>query len=296
MRAIVLLNATAGALSSMGRDEACRTVSKALCAAGINAEIREVSGERLSIEATQAAASSVNVVIAAGGDGTTSTIARALAGGPVPLGILPVGTLNHFAKDLGIPIDLESAARVIAAGKTEAVDMAEVNEHTFINNSSIGVYPHFVLDRDTYQRRHGLQKWTAFGIAILSLIRRFPMVTVQIETGTETITRKTPLVFIGNNTYDLDLLFIGSRASLNQGKLSLYIANVQTRWGVLMLIVRTAFGRLRQSRDFLSFSLTTCRISTQHHRLHVALDGEVLQLPPPLEYRVKAGVLRVIVP
>ena len=101
----------------------------------------------------------VDVIVAGGGDGTIHTIAAVLAGTGVPLGILPLGTLNHFAKDLGIPMELHDAVDVVAAARGVNVDVGEVNGIVFINNSSIGVYPYMVLDRERLRRRRRLQKW-----------------------------------------------------------------------------------------------------------------------------------------
>lgn len=296
MKAIVLLNAAAGTLAAMNDDAQTRSVADALSSAGIDAEIRVVPSDQLSAEAAKAAASSVDVVIAGGGDGTLSTVAGALAGSAMPLGILPLGTLNHFAKDLNIPFDLNEAVRVIAAGNIATIDVADVNGRVFINNSSLGVYPRLVLDRESIRSRHGLSKWTAMAMAMLKVFHRFPMVEVRLATSEGTIWRKTPLVFVGNNIYDLDLLNGGTRARLNRGELSLYIANVQNRWGMLMLILRTGLGRLKQSRDFNSFALSSCSIKSRRRRLHVAVDGEVIRLSPPLDYQVQASALRVIVP
>ena len=214
----------------------------------------------------------------------------------MPLGILPLGTLNHFAKDLGIPLDLPGAAQVIGAGNIGSIDVGDLNGTVFINNSSLGVYPRAVLERDAQQSRHGLRKWTAMGLAILKVFRRFPLVHVRLTTETESLVRKTPLVFVGNNRYEMNLFNVGKRACLNRGELSLYIANTQTRWGMVLLSLRALLGRLEQARDFEVHCLSSCWIETRRHRLHVALDGEVRKLTPPLEYRVRAGALRVCLP
>jgi diacylglycerol kinase family enzyme len=90
-----------------------------------------------------------------------------LTGTGVPLGILPLGTLNHFAQDLDIPSDIEGAVDVISAACARQVDVAEVNGHVFINNSSIGIYPFLVLNRERRRRNEGRAKWIATGLAVL---------------------------------------------------------------------------------------------------------------------------------
>ena len=116
------------------------------------------------------------------------------------------------------------------------------------------------------------------------------------EQTEKSIVRKTPLVFIGNNLYEIDLLNIGKRKCLDNGELSLYLANVQSRWGLFKLTVRAMIGRLRQSRDFETLCLTECWIMSKRHHLHVSADGEVIELQPPLHYRSLHRALSVFVP
>ena len=227
-----------------------------------------------------------------------STVASALVahGRSIPLGVLPLGTLNHFAKDLGLPLTLAEAAGVIGQANVSEVDVGMLNDRVFINNSSLGVYPRLVLERDSHRGRFGLGKWPAMLLAILKTFRRFPMVSVRIETPDRVIRRKSPLVFVGNNEYQLDLLKVGARKCLNGGNLALYVTNAQSRWGMLCLSVRALFGRLNQARDFEAICLDECWIETRRRRLHVALDGEVIKLHPPLHYRILPGALRVFLP
>jgi len=296
MIAHVFLNAGAGGL--VRHDQATRrdSVERAFESVGIAAVVSEVRADRLTEAVTSAVQAGAEVVVAGGGDGTLSTVAGVLAGTRVPLGILPLGTLNHFARDLGLPLTLAEAVGVIAAGNVSVVDVAEVNGRIFVNNSSLGVYPRLVLERDAFRSRLGLGKWSALAIALLKLLRRFPLVDVELTTEGQVLTRRTPLVFVGNNAYELDLAKGGSRARLDRGELSLYIANVSTRWGVVKLIARTLFGQLKQAEDFHRFALRDCRIASRRHRIHVAVDGEVIVLAPPLVYQTRTRSLQVFVP
>lgn len=296
MKAIVLLNSAAGALARNDPTLGPGAISSALAAAGVDAEIRAVPAAYLATEAQAAANCDVDVVIVGGGDGTISTVAGALVGSRKPLGILPLGTLNHFAKDLGIPLDLWDAARVIGAGRIGHIDVGEVNERIFINNSSLGVYPHMVLGREAVRSRFGTGKWFAMLWAMFKTFLRFPLLKVRLTMGDRTVVRRSPLVFVGNNSYQLDLFHIGQRTNLDRGELCLYIANAQTRWAMFQLTVRALFGRLKQARDFETFSLPDCLIESSRPRIHVAADGEVLSLSPPLQYRIRAGTLRVCLP
>src|SRR3954464_9990148 len=141
---------------------------------------------------SRAAAQRVDrVVVAAGGDGTISAVAAALAGTNKTLGVLPIGTLNHFAKDLNIPLDLEGAVRTIIEGETTPVDLGEVNGRVFINNSSLGLYPHIVSRREAQQQRLARGKWTAFFWATIQALRRFPFLDLRVEFEGRQIFRRT---------------------------------------------------------------------------------------------------------
>ncbi len=267
MRAIVLLNQASGTATGPRGGEIHETIADSLRSAGIDATLRSVAGEELADAASDAASAGYDAVIAGGGDGTISTVAGALSGSDTPLGVLPLGTLNHFAKDLGIPLTIPEAVAVIAAGNQARLDLAQVNDRIFINNSSLGIYPRTVLDRDQQRSRFGWSKWPAMLIAMFRSLRRFPLVEVKLDTGSETVVRQTPLVFVGNNLYQIDLLNIGKRSCLDRGQLSLYIANVQSRWGFVKLTLRAMVGRLRQSRDFESVCLRECLINSKRRLL-----------------------------
>lgn len=295
MRAVVIVNGKAGSAQTPDVTGE-KPLAELLREVGIEADIRDVPGKHLVQAAKAAVAEKPEAIIAGGGDGTLSAVAGALVDTQIPLGLLPLGTLNHFAKDLGIPLNLADAVRVIAAGKITNIDVAEANDRIFINNSSLGIYPRIVLDREAQRGRHGISKWVALVIAVFKVFRRFPLVYVRLSDATDSKVVKTPLVFVGNNRYQLDLLNAGTRACLDRGELSLYVANVQSRWGMLRLTVRALFGRLKQDRDFEAYCLSSCWIETRRRTLHVAFDGEVEKMTPPLHYRARPGALRVFLP
>ncbi|MBC8109208.1 MAG: diacylglycerol kinase family lipid kinase [Anaerolineae bacterium] len=204
MRILALLNCAAGAGSQKKTTDREAEVRDAFAQAGIEAQVRAVDGQRIISEA-QAAKETVDVLAAAGGDGTISSIASVMAGSGKTMGVLPCGTLNHFAKDLHIPLELHEAARVVAHGTPRAVDVGEVNGRVFVNNSSIGLYPHVVESRDRQMERLGRGKWMSMLRAWLSVFRRYPTVSVRmINDAGQSITCQTPFVFIGNNRYEID--------------------------------------------------------------------------------------------
>ena len=230
------------------------------------------------------------------GDGTINAVASVVLDSGAVFGVLPMGTLNHFARDLRIPIQLDAAIATLAAGHVAQVDVGEVNGRIFLNNSSLGLYPDIVRDRQRQQRRLGRGKWTAFGWATLAALRRYPFLSVRLTLGEQGHARRTPFVFIGNNEYHMQGFNIGERARLDGGALSVYVAQRPTRWGLLKLALRALLGRLRQSREFHVFQAGEMVIETRHRRLRVATDGEVTVMAPPLRYRIRPAALPVIVP
>ncbi len=293
MKIEVIINGSSG---SGTRAEVQKRLAEAFEATGVEARISIVSnGVDVVKLAQRAIQSDVETIVAAGGDGTISSVAAVVINSNKTLGVLPLGTMNHFAKDLGIPLDLEGAVTTILSGDTIRVDIGEVNGRVFINNSSLGLYPNIVQERKK-QQRLGWGKWPAFIWAALAVLRRYPFLNVRVGVDGKELATRTPFVFIGNNEYEMERLNIGSRACLDNGELSLYMTNRTGRLGLLRLALRALLGGLRQEKDFLALRTKEIWIGTKHRHLRVAFDGELATTKPPLHYRVQPGALRVLVP
>lgn len=290
----VIINAGAG---NPHVEKRVGKLTELFLAGGLQVDIRLASsGEELDTLMRAAAAERPRLLVAAGGDGTISTAAAALADSATVLGVLPFGTLNHFAKDLGIPLEFEEAVGNIIDGHSIAVDVGEVNGRVFINNSSLGLYPDMVRDRERQQSRLGRGKLRSLVWASIAAFRRYPFLAVQLEVeGTKRV-HVTPLVFVGNNEYSMEGFNIGERARIDGGRLSIYIVKKHGRAALVRLSLEALFGRLRQARNFDALSATDFVIETRHSRILVATDGEVQRMKPPLHYRIRQQSLRVIVP
>jgi YegS/Rv2252/BmrU family lipid kinase len=293
-RIAVIINGGAGA----GHDAAAASDLRAKFRAhGCEAEVTLAkSGDDMIAAARKAIADGVSVVVAGGGDGTINAVASVMAGSGVDFGVLPLGTLNHFAKDIGIPLELDEAVRNVAEGRRVEVDVGEVNDRVFLNNSSLGLYPDIVRDREKQQHRLGRGKWPAAAWAAVAALRRFPFLDVGVAVDGKQHARRTPFVFIGNNEYIMQGLAIGARERLDAGVLSLYVAQRPGRLGLLRFAWRALWGRLAQERDFDVMLSDKFDIKTRHRRLRVALDGEVTVMATPLRYRIRPAALAVIVP
>jgi diacylglycerol kinase family enzyme len=278
-------------------DQAAADLRAKLADAKLDAElVLAKDGEQMIATARRALEEGARLVAAGGGDGTINAVASVMAGSGVHFGVLPLGTLNHFAKDLGIPLELDDAVRNLALGVPRQVDVGEVNGRIFLNNSSLGLYPDIVHDREKQQRRLGRGKWPAALWATLAALRRYPFLSMRLTVKGETLARRTPFVFIGNNRYTMQGLSIGERDHLDDGLLSLYVAQHPTRLGLLRFAVDAMRGKLGSERDFDVLEADGFEIDTHHGKLRVATDGEVTEMHPPLRYRVRPGALTVLVP
>ena len=269
-------------------------VAVALGAAGVTAEVTLIDGGECSVRSHAAAERGDPLLIVGGGDGTISAAAAAVADTDTALGVLPLGTLNHFARDLGIPNDLDEAARVIAAGAQRRVDVADMNGELFINNSAIGIYPLMVVDRDLQRRRLGRSKKLAMVVASLRTLARFHHQRLTLTVNDQKERVDTPLLFVGNNDYRLDLGAPGHRQSLEDGQLCVLVMRQKTRRGLIAATIRALLNRSRSNDMVRIEGVERLRVSSSRSTLAVSLDGEVTHSAPPIDYRIRPGALRVI--
>ena len=290
----VLLNPASGAA---GRPHLREELEALFHDAGVDAHVREVVA-RQGIAAAVRAVLDMHpeAVVAGGGDGTVSAVASVLAGTGTSLGVLPLGTLNHFAKDAGIPLDLAKAVQIVAAGHTRRVDVGRVNDCIFINNSSIGVYPSFVEARDRF-RRQGRSKWSAPVLAMADVLRREGEVAIRLHGDRSRVVARTPFVFVGNNEYHVEGFKLGGRLRLDGGRLYAYFAPpVRTRH-LPKLFAQAVFGYARREHALESMTGAELSVDTIFRRsIDVACDGEIVTLDTPLHYRSWPAALSVLVP
>jgi diacylglycerol kinase family enzyme len=290
---VVIVNSSAGTAAKRERIEI--ELADLFRAAGCAAEVIALQRGQDPTAVAREASARASVVVAAGGDGTVSSVAAAVADSTAALGVIPLGTLNHFAKDLHIPLDLADAIAVVAAGHIGHVDVGQVNERVFVNNSSIGIYPSIVEEREALRRR-GHRKWPAMALATMTVLRRYRGVTVSVDIDGRRQTWRTPFVFIGNNEYDIDGPRVGGRARLDEGRLVVYRAPRVRARHLPVLVAKALIGG-RQAGDFAI--LPACELwidAGGTRRLQVAIDGEVLSMRAPLHYLARPKGLRVVVP
>jgi diacylglycerol kinase family enzyme len=211
-------------------------------------------------------------------------------------GVIPLGTLNHFARDAGIPVNPAKAAAVVAAGHTRELDVGAMNGLTFVNNLSLGLYPRLVWEREREQHR-GRRKWTAFAVALVRTWQRYPTMSVSLEVDGVRLRRRTPFVFIGNGEYQAEGLGLGRRSAIADGQLSIYLAPGVGQFELLELPIRALAGRLAADVKFEIFHACEVDIESVHPIFGVALDGELkTDVHSPLHCKVLPCALRTLVP
>jgi diacylglycerol kinase family enzyme len=291
-RITVLLNPRAGTQDEAVADRVAAAFR--LSQAG-DPDIRLTEGRLLHDAAAEALSRGPSVVVAAGGDGTVSAVASAIAGSQAALGILPLGTLNHFAKDVGVPLDLHEAVRAIIGRRIRRIDVGELNGCRFINNVSVGMYARLIAEREAMQRL-GRGRWIAHGLAAWRVWRRYRRLRIALHTDGHGRSVRTPFVFVGNNEYQLSGLELGARRALDAGRLHVCMAPGMSRRGVARMIVTAIFGDMGRLDGFESFTAAELRLDAGVVQLNASIDGEVVAFDNPLTFRISAGALGVIVP
>ena len=295
MKVRVIVNKGGGTLTGVEDEEA--QIVAAFAAAGVDADVRMIeSGDIYDALKDAATAPGLDAVVAGGGDGTLSCAAGHLAGSGRAFGILPLGTLNHLARDAGIPVKIEEAAKVIAAGHIREIDVAEVNGRVFVNNSSVGLYPDMVLLREFEQDKKGRSKRLAMLSASITSLRHFRRHKLWISAPGLEAPIRTPLLFVGNNIYQVNLFGLGRRDQLDGGELCLYAIRARSRLHLFWAGIRGVFGRLDQQRDFITAYVTEAEISSDRPALVLSADGETVRMETPLRYRIRPKALKLIVP
>lgn len=264
--------------------------------AGEGFVLEEVEPEKLVDRFRDAVAKQVPRILVAGGDGTIAAAAAVVARTDTQLAVLPGGTLNHFAKDNGIPTDLDEAGKVAAGDTVTKIDLGYLDDRVFLNTSSIGLYVKFVRVREKLEQRLGYR--IASILAALRMFSDLRMMAVKLEVeGKETIYR-TPLVFIGVGERELQLPALGAR--IKNGRHGLHVMVVRGRqparlFALALAAVARGTKGISQTPQFDSFIVDKCSIDLSQPSALVALDGELHRMSTPLEYRIEREALSLVV-
>lgn len=295
MKLLAILNESAGTLLGKSLESVTGEIRSLCERAGIEVRVVVAAGSSIRTAVRAALETDIDVLAIGGGDGTISIAAGLMADSGRTLGLLPLGTVNLLAHDLGLPQDLPGAIRVLAGGVTRRIDVAEVNGHVFLNNAVLGLYPSLVRARERQRGVPGWRKWPALLLAVARTIRYYNLLELEIDLGQGPQRVQTQALAVVNNPYQPRAFFTRSR--LDGGRLGVYVARHRTMFGLLRLLVRLALGGWHSDDELQCLSMSHLAVtSPTRRRLKVSCDGEVLRMVPPLHFRIRPGALRVLVP
>ena len=292
-RTICLICNAGSGRNKRGQD----AVARAMAVLGDGAHrIEWTSGQPIETAIDRALAHRPEFIVAAGGDGTVMAVAGALLGREVPMGVLPMGTFNFFARGLGLSEVPEEAARQLLDARPHPIRVGTVNGRAFLNNASIGIYPAILKERETVYSRWGRFRLAAHW-SVLKVFLRFrkPMkLTIETDAGTET--RRTPLVFAARSAYQLDSFGLDGAEAIDRDRFAVLIARASGRRALLAMTLRLALRAPKRGRDYDLIATRSLVVTTRRARTLVAFDGEKARLPGPYRFRMSDDLLTILLP
>ena len=236
------------------------------------------------------------VIVAAGGDGTLNAVAAKLMHQNIPMGILPLGTFNYVARVLDIPLDLVEAAKVIATGTPRDSHVAKINQHIYLNNASLGLYPLFIKKREQYNQKFGRLLLNAYTSGLDVLIRDRQQLKLEVEVDGQVYPVKTPLVFFGNNQLQLKELNLQIAKDAAEGHVAGIVVAKSDKLSLFKMLFQLMRGNLENTPDVYSFAAENVKIRSKKKQLTVAVDGELFEIETPLDITVAKNALKIMVP
>lgn len=296
MKLAVVLNRRAGTLLRHRPEDAAREVRALFAAAGAQADTVVTGRQGFRAALARAAASDADAMVVGGGDGTVRMAAQAALDSGKALGVLPLGTLNLFARDLGMPLDLKPAIAALGAGAFRMVDVAEVNGKVFLCLSGLGFFVHMSEARETRRTGSRIGKWVAFATALWTALARAPEFDVAIEAGGPTRHFVTRAVVVTNNLFEDVPGMLPGRTRLDRGELVLHVDKNRSHLAMLRIALKAARGGWHDDSGVETMRVPALTIASRRRHVRVASDGEIDRLETPLRYRIRPGALRVLVP
>jgi diacylglycerol kinase family enzyme len=282
-------------------DTTGRVIEEALAAAGRSGELLFARPDELARVAQQAAVTAAarrTALVAVGGDGTINAVAQAAHAQGCALGVVPQGTFNYFARTHGIPADAALAVQALLRSTPVPVQVGLINEHVFLVNASLGLYPVLLEDREVAKARFGRSRLVAFGSALVTLLAKHRQLRLRIELGEQAHDVTTPTLFVGNNRLQLEQVGLQEAPALDQGCIAAVMLRPIGSLALFWLLLRGSFGTLGEANTVQSLKFHRMVVKPRHawggHRVKVAIDGEVSWMRAPLEFRVSPKPLYLL--
>jgi diacylglycerol kinase family enzyme len=237
------------------------------------------------------------IIVACGGDGTINTVASAVVDSGLPLGVIPAGTFNNFARNVGVPLDLTDAVRALTNARLHTVHVARVNGRIFLNNSSFGLYRHLLEEREALKQHFGRYKAVVVLASLMTLWRHRRVYDVQMQIDGTTVAVRTLMVNFSLNTFQLEMLDLEVARCTALGLLAVVVLRPVSRLEMAGLAIRGALQGLRDAQNVQTYGASEVEIRLRGaRRLKVAVDGEPIECDLPLRVTVQRNALHVLVP
>lgn len=299
MKIKAVLNRDGGTFKTTDMQSYCESATRAFAAKGHELVCDVVAGDEI-VEALQTAVatSGVDAVIAGGGDGTISAAAGIAWKAGLPLGVVPAGTMNLFARSLKLPLDIWKVVDVLAAGEVASVDIATANGRPFVHQFSAGLHARMVRMRNQMNFASRLGKIRASTSAAFGVMLDPPRFEVifDIDGDGRSDERAVSAISVSNNPLGNNSLFFADR--VDTGELGVYLADPLEPTGVGKLAFDILRGKFKENEAVTASTARTVRLHFPKHRKGAAcvLDGELLRMPADVELKIHPGELKVLVP
>ena len=294
----VVLNRESGTLSELWHDGFPDELAAAFLRGGVEARIHAVKAAELDDTLEKAISSSPDAVVIGGGDGTISNAAARLRGSGVPMGVLPCGTFNLAARDLGLPLDPVEAAEALASAEVAEVDVLDVDGRACLCNLMLGFYPAMARNQEEYHGRAWWKKAAQIALDLRRAFYRCPPLSLKLDSSDDGhLIRVTRFAAFVPGEYEDMLSVIPKRISNASGTMGIYLSRHRSLASLIRGVLAYVFGFLRQEPELELLHATDLRINTRRHvTLPVSLDGEILDLPLPIQLKIQPRALQVLQP
>jgi diacylglycerol kinase family enzyme len=290
-RGVLFLNSRAGTFTSADESE-LRGVAEQnglrVVAIDPTVNVRTVVREALD--------AGLKTFVVAGGDGSVHHVAQALVGTDGILGVVPVGSVNHLARDLQLPIDdWRTAIEVALRGEVRQIDVGRINGRYFLNSVMLGIYPTLSEYRERFRSMHS--RWRAYAKAARLALRQFPHVVLVLELDDRVETVRTQMFVVAVNTYDLKQTgLVAPKLSFNDGRVTIYSLSFMSRPQFVRAAAKYLRGKIVDVQGFRSVRTTHLRVDAARKRMRVSVDGELVELETPLQIAAVPSSLLVRAP
>lgn len=292
----VVVNKRAGTVLDWDCGPLSEEIVSAFRSQGHAVTLHLVAPDEVSEAIGRALGQGCEALIIGGGDGTVRAAATALIDTDVALGVLPLGTMNRLARDLKIPLTLREAAVTLASGEMEAIDVADVNGHIFLCNSTFGLPVHFSAQRQSLRGKPAWERLKGYVSAIKEMLQSRRRMDLDIDHGQSRLRLRVLSMAVSNNRYIEKPSLMLEKDGLHHGVLAVYVSQHPSGWGMARAVLRAMLGRFKSDPDIVHFEAHQIDISARRSRVRLSNDGELEIVKLPLQYRIRPGALKVLVP